>query len=144
MNSPASAPDFSIGRHAAAGFSRLCMSLMPRIEISRKRLMTFQESIKTCFSKYADFSGTASRSEYWWFFLLLAIIGVASSATHQILSILATVATISPSIAAATRRLHDTNRSGWWQLLALVPFVGAIALFFLLAQRGTAEKYSEQ
>ncbi|RZI83415.1 MAG: DUF805 domain-containing protein [Rubrivivax sp.] len=104
--------------------------------------MTFQDSIKTCFSKYAVFYGAASRSEYWWFFLFLVIGGLVTSAAHQLLGILFTLATLIPSLAAATRRLHDTNRSGCWQLVALFPFVGFISLVILLAQRGTIGHYS--
>ena len=52
------------------------------------------------------------------------------------LSALFSLATLVPSIAAATRRLHDTNRSGWWQLIALVPVVGLIVLIVFLAQEG--------
>jgi len=44
-----------------------------------------------------------------------------------------------PSIAAAARRLHDTNRTGWWQLIALIPLLGAIVLIVFLALEGTAE-----
>ena len=46
------------------------------------------------------------------------------------------LATLLPSIAAAARRLHDTNRSGWWQLIAIVPVVGIIVLVVFLAQEG--------
>ncbi len=98
--------------------------------------MNFEQSIKTCFSKYATFSGTASRSEYWWFFLFLLIAGIATSVIDHKLNLLFTLATLLPSIAAATRRLHDTHRSGWWQLIVLVPVLGFIVLVVFLAQKG--------
>lgn len=98
--------------------------------------MTFQESIKICFSKYADFNGRASRSEYWWFFLFIILISAAASVVSPKLSGLFSLATLLPSIAAATRRLHDTNRTGWWQLIVLVPLIGIIVLFVFLAQEG--------
>lgn len=101
--------------------------------------MTFQESIKVCFAKYADFSGRASRSEYWWFILFIILAGLAISLISQELSGLFTLGTLLPSIAAAARRLHDTNRSGWWQLIVLVPVVGFIVLVVLLAQEGKVE-----
>jgi uncharacterized membrane protein YhaH (DUF805 family) len=49
------------------------------------------------------------------------------------------IAVFVPSIAAAARRLHDTNRTGWWQLIALIPLLGAIVLIVFLALEGTAE-----
>lgn len=101
--------------------------------------MTFQESIKICLAKYADFSGRASRSEYWWFVLFILLVSMAASVISPKLSALFSLATLLPSIAAATRRLHDTNRTGWWQLLVLVPLVGFIVLLVLLAQKGQGE-----
>lgn len=98
--------------------------------------MTFQDSIKVCFTKYAEFSGTASRSEYWWFILFLFIAGIVLSAIGPVVSGLFTLGTLVPSISAATRRLHDTQRSGWWQLLVLVPVLGWIVLVVFLAQEG--------
>ena len=97
--------------------------------------MTFQESIKVCFSKYVDFSGRATRSEYWWFALFCFVGGVVAASIAHIVSILFSLATILPIIAAATRRLHDTNRSGWWQLISLIPIVGWIVLLIFLAQK---------
>lgn len=98
--------------------------------------MTFQESIKVCFTKYADFNGTASRSEYWWFVLFIVVASMVLSMLGSILSGLFALGTLIPSIAAATRRLHDTQRSGWWQLIVLVPLVGWIVLIVFLAQEG--------
>ncbi len=101
--------------------------------------MTFQESIKTCFTKYATFDGRASRSEYWWFFLFLMLGSLATAAIGDKLSLLFSLATIVPSLAAAARRLHDTNRSGWWQLIALIPLAGMIVLIVFLAQESRPE-----
>ena len=100
--------------------------------------MTFQESIKVCFGKYADFSGRASRSEYWWFMLFLVLASLATSMISPIPSGLFSLGTLLPALAAATRRLHDTNRSGWWQLIAFVPVIGFIVIVIFLAQQGTA------
>ena len=99
--------------------------------------MTFQESIKVCLSKYADFSGRASRSEYWWFMLFLVLVSAGASMISPVLSGLFSLGTLLPALAAATRRLHDTNRSGWWQLITLVPVIGFIILLIFLAQEGT-------
>ena len=101
--------------------------------------MTFQESVKVCFAKYADFTGRVSRSEYWWFFLFILLVSAATSLFSNTLSALFSLATLVPSIAAAARRLHDTNRSGWWQLIVLVPVVGLIVLIVFLAQEGREE-----
>ncbi len=98
--------------------------------------MTFQDSIKQCFSKYADFSGRASRSEYWWFFLFIILAGAVISILSDKLAMVFYLATLLPSLAAATRRLHDTSRSGWWQLIALIPLIGLIVLLVFLAQKG--------
>lgn len=91
--------------------------------------------------KYADFSGRASRAEYWWFVLALIIAYIVISIVESIvginhmifsvygpLSALLWLATIVPSIAVAVRRLHDTDRSGWWVLLPIVPYGLAIAI----------------
>ncbi|AMO95637.1 hypothetical protein CFter6_2977 [Collimonas fungivorans] len=96
--------------------------------------MTFTESIKVCFSKYADFNGRASRSEYWWYVLFIVLASFATGAINDKLSILFSVATLLPSIAVAARRLHDTNRSGWWQLIGLIPVIGWIIIIYFLVQ----------
>ena len=98
--------------------------------------MTFQESIRVCLTKYAEFNGTASRSEYWWFVLFLALAGTAASVIGDTWSAIFFIATILPLVAAGTRRLRDTGRSGWLQLFALVPIAGFIVLAIFLAQEG--------
>ena len=96
--------------------------------------MNFQESVKTCFAKYVDFSGRASRSEYWWFALFIVLGNVLLSFVGHGLPLLFALATLLPSIAAATRRLHDTDRSGWMQLIVLIPLVGWLVVIYFLAQ----------
>ncbi len=96
--------------------------------------MTFTESIKTCLSKFADFNGRASRSEYWWYVLFIILTGANLSAINRNLAALFYLVTLLPSIAAAARRLHDTNRSGWLQLIGLIPLIGWIIMIFLLIQ----------
>jgi uncharacterized membrane protein YhaH (DUF805 family) len=97
--------------------------------------MTFQESIQVCFNKYVDFSGRASRSEYWWFalfvFLGSSVLGIFSFW----LNIIFLLATLLPQLAAATRRLHDTGRSGWWQLIGFIPLIGWIVLIVFLCEK---------
>jgi uncharacterized membrane protein YhaH (DUF805 family) len=96
--------------------------------------MNFQEAVKTCFFKYADFNGRASRSEYWWFALFIVIGNLVSTVVGHSLPLLFGLATLLPSIAAAARRLHDTNRSGWMQLIAVFPVLGWLVVIYLLAQ----------
>ena len=102
--------------------------------------MNFQESIQTCFKKYADFSGRASRPEYWWFALFLVVASLVLQSVSFWLGTIFALGTLVPSVAAATRRLHDTNRSGWWQLIAFVPVIGWIVLIVFLAQPGQSEE----
>ena len=98
--------------------------------------MTFGESIKTCFSKYADFSGRASRSEYWWWFLFLVPGTIAASIVSDTVSALFSLATVVPSLAVGCRRLHDIDKSGWFQLLNLVPVIGWIIVVYWAVQEG--------
>ena len=100
--------------------------------------MTLLESAQVCVAKYADFSGQATRSEYWWFFLAVVVGSAAASTVDPALCALYSVAMVTPLIAVGARRLHDTNRSGWWQLLALVPFFGALVVMILLALPGSS------
>ena len=101
--------------------------------------------------KYADFSGRAPRAEYWWFFLaiivayiVLSIIESIIGVNHMIggvygpLTVLLMLATLVPSLAVAVRRLHDTNRSGWWLLLPLVPYCIGFALGGAAMMNGAA------
>ncbi len=142
--------------------------------------MNFIESTKTCFKKYATFSGRASRSEFWWFCLFCFILrivanvldmtfftpamaqeavdsmtnsgmGDAMQATDMamaeqqnlmvaagptpVFSLIATLGTLVPSIAVAARRLHDVNKSGWWQLIALT-IIGLIPLLIWYVKKG--------
>lgn len=96
--------------------------------------MTFGESIQTCFSKYADFTGRASRSEYWWWslFVLLAMLG--TSVVNDKVHLLFCLAVTLPGLAVGTRRLHDVNKSGWFQLLYLIPLLGWIPVIYWAAQ----------
>ncbi|HQS59567.1 MAG: hypothetical protein B7Y56_14180 [Gallionellales bacterium 35-53-114] len=98
--------------------------------------MTFGESIKVCFSKYADFTGRAVRSEFWWWTLFTFLVSVATGLVSEMVSGLFSLATILPSLAVGARRLHDTDRSGWWQLLWFIPVIGWIILLVWFIQEG--------
>jgi len=100
--------------------------------------MTFAESIRVCFSKYADFSGTASRPEFWWFMLFVFIVSLALSLISQTIGAIFGLAVLLPELAVGARRLHDTGRSGWWVLIGLVPIVGFIVLLIFTLQRSDA------
>lgn len=92
--------------------------------------MTFGESIQTCFSKYADFTGRASRSEYWWWFLFALLATMATGIISDKLSALFSLALLLPGLAVGARRLHDIDKSGWLQLLYLIPFIGWIIVIY--------------
>ncbi len=95
--------------------------------------MTFQESIQTCFKKYADFNGRALRPEYWWFFLFCVLGDLILEALSSNVSWIFSLATLLPLLAVGARRLHDIGKSGWWQLLWLIPIIGwAIIIYFLV------------
>lgn len=106
--------------------------------------MTFQDSIRVCFTKYADFSGTASRSEYWWFVLFLGLGGAVASVAAQSYSAIFFLVTLLPLLAAGTRRLRDAGQSGWLQLIALVPVAGIFILAIYLAQEGKERAVAPQ
>lgn len=98
--------------------------------------MDIQTSVQTCFKKYAEFNGRALRSEYWWFALAVFLVSLVLTVISSTLSNLFSLATLLPSLAVGARRLHDTNRSGWWQLLWLIPIIGWIVMIVFLAQQG--------
>ena len=101
--------------------------------------MDFQTAVKTCFNKYADFSGRAKRSEFWWFFLFCFVISLLLEALNSYVSWTFSLATLLPSLAVGARRLHDIGKSGWWQLIWLIPVIGWIVLIVFYAQEGNAE-----
>lgn len=88
--------------------------------------MTFGESISTCFTNYASFAGRAARSEYWWWTLFMTLGAVGTSLVGEKVYFLFALATLLPTLAVAARRLHDIDKSGWWQLVYFIPFVGWI------------------
>lgn len=96
--------------------------------------MTFVDSIKTCFSKYADFSGRASRPELWWWVLFVFLASAATHIVGPIISALFSLGVFLPNIAVVARRLHDIDRSGWWQLLVLIPVLGLLVMIYWCVQ----------
>lgn len=90
--------------------------------------------------RYAEFSGRSRRKEYWMYVLGLIIVAIVLGVIEGVLgltqmigpygplSALLAIGTLVPSLAVGVRRLHDTNRTGWWILLPIVPELGAVAM----------------
>jgi uncharacterized membrane protein YhaH (DUF805 family) len=103
--------------------------------------MNFIDAIKICFNKYADFNGCASSPEFWWWFLFTVVASLALQAVSYNLSGAFSIATFLPSVAVGARRLHDIDRSGWWQLLYFLPVIGWIVLILFWAEGGKPNRY---
>ncbi|WP_114945845.1 DUF805 domain-containing protein [Microvirga calopogonii] len=103
-----------------------------------------EQAVRTSIGKFADFSGRASRPEYWYLMLpVIALLFVANLIDSILigtsaLGLIVALATLVPTLSAGARRLHDTGRSGWWLLVALVPIVGGLFVIYLCCQPGTA------
>ncbi len=100
--------------------------------------------------RYAEFSGRSRRKEYWMFTLLMLIAGIVAGTIEGILGVntmvggiygplttLLILGTIVPGISVGVRRLHDTDRSGWWLLIAVIPLIGGLILLFFFVSDGT-------
>ena len=107
--------------------------------------MTFSEAISTGFRNYVGFSGRAARSEFWYWILFTILVdivmsiidlGILSSDVMPLSSIWSLV-TFLPSLAMGVRRLHDTDRSGWWWLIGFIPLIGGIVLIVFWCLEGT-------
>ena len=108
--------------------------------------MDFKQAVIRCLrDKYVDFNGRASRSEYWWFFLAAFGVAVVFQALGlEMLGFLANLALLLPSLAVGARRLHDMGKSGWFQLVWLIPLVGwAIMIYWLVQPSVAANEYGE-
>ena len=124
--------------------------------------MSFTDAVRICVrDKYATFDGRAGLREYWWFFLATYVIGAAGYVVALILLafagidnfigvlfrialilwwivfIVVAVGLIVPMLAVTARRLHDTGKSGWMQLLFFIPCVGWIIMIIFCVQQGT-------
>lgn len=96
--------------------------------------ITFFESIQICFTKYADFTGKATRPEFWWFMLFITLGASALAYLSESLASIFMIATLLPLLAAGTRRLNDVGKSPWFQLYLLLPVAGIIILGIFWAQ----------
>ncbi len=117
--------------------------------------MNMQTAIRTVFAKYATFSGRAARSEFWYWILFVVLVSIGLSIIDgaivapmigyaafapeapQPLQLLFNLATLLPTLAVTIRRLHDTDRSGWWILLGLIPIIGNLILLWWYIQAGS-------
>ncbi|MBH0329593.1 membrane protein [Brevibacillus brevis] len=90
--------------------------------------------------QYVAFAGRARRQEYWMFTLFNIIVSLVIAlvdsliGTASVLGMIYSLAVLLPSLGVTVRRLHDTGRSGWWVLLGLIPFIGAIILIVFMCQ----------
>lgn len=105
--------------------------------------MDFETAIQQGFLKFAEFSGRATRSEYWYWmagsFLMVigAIIVDFLLGTDGLAQSIAAIALFLPGLSVSVRRLHDIDKSGWWLLLNIIPLIGTIILFVWNCTKGT-------
>lgn len=121
--------------------------------------MTFGELIQTCFAKFVTWQGRASRSEYWYFVLFTILCYVGAAIIDNLLGTtfkfpnpetgleqsigygyaygLVGLGLFLPGLAVLVRRLHDTDRSGWYYWIVLIPLIGGIILLVWFCSRGT-------
>lgn len=104
--------------------------------------MEFQDAVKSGFNNYANFKGRSSRSAFWFWMLFSFIMNIIATILDSVVgmglfSLVIGLGLLIPGIAVSVRRLHDTDRSGWWYLLILIPLIGAIVLIVWAVQKGT-------
>ena len=102
--------------------------------------MGFTDAVRSGFENYVNFSGRSSRPAYWWWVVFAILVGIVANLLDfaidvTIFSILVGLALFLPGLAVAVRRLHDTDRSGWWILIGLIPVIGFIVLLVFFIQK---------
>lgn len=100
--------------------------------------MNLQEAVSSVLSQYAGFTGRARRSEFWFWTLAVFLVSIVAAILDQIigariLQYVVTLATLVPTLAVGARRLHDTGKSGWLQLIGIIPIIGWILLIVWFA-----------
>jgi uncharacterized membrane protein YhaH (DUF805 family) len=109
--------------------------------------MNMQEAVRSVLSQYAGFTGRARRSEYWFWYLATVIAYVVAAIIDNVIGIslfviIVALAVIVPTIAVGVRRLHDTDKSGWFILIGLIPVIGTIVLIvFYVTDSGPDNQY---
>ena len=96
--------------------------------------MNFVDAVKTCLRKYGTFSGRASRSEFWWFALFTVLLSIVASMVSELLNGVVSLALLLPSLAVGARRLHDIGKTGWLQLIWMIPLIGWAFMIYWLVQ----------
>lgn len=113
--------------------------------------MSFTAAVRSVLTQYVHFGGRARRAEYWWFVLFSLIVGILAGIVDAALGTdfssslwsaglvgtIVNLVLLLPSLAVGVRRLHDTDRSGWWLLIGIIPIVGLIVLLVFFLQSGT-------
>jgi uncharacterized membrane protein YhaH (DUF805 family) len=104
--------------------------------------MGFGDAIRSCFAKYATFTGRAPRSEYWYFVLFQLLVNAVTAFVDlrlgsNIVGSLVDLVLLLPSLAVGVRRLHDIDRSGWWLLIALIPLIGWVFIIIWACTKGS-------
>ncbi|MBK8900013.1 MAG: DUF805 domain-containing protein [Anaerolineaceae bacterium] len=94
------------------------------------------DAVKTGLLEFANFSGTATRYEYWWFLGFFVLVTAVATILHEKAYQIVTLILLLPFLAASARRLNHAGHSQWWQLFWLVPF-GQIVVLIFLAQPGS-------
>lgn len=100
----------------------------------------FLTAVKTCFSKYFEFSGRAGRKEFWYFFLFSMAISSLFSGSDSAFGSLISLILLFPSLAVGARRLHDLDKSGYLLFVLVIPLFGWLYLLFTWAQEGTNDE----
>jgi len=100
----------------------------------KQKPQTPVESIKMSFTEFANFSGKATRYEYWWFLLFMVLVLAIATIIHEQLNQIVAIIFLVPFLAVGSRRLNDVGRSVWWQLFLFVPF-GQIVVLFMMAEK---------
>jgi uncharacterized membrane protein YhaH (DUF805 family) len=123
-------PGYGQGYPAAPGYSAPSPAT-PQMDIGT--------AVRSVLTQYANFTGRARRSEFWWFYLASVLASIVAAIIDGILGfplfqLVVGLGLIVPQLAVGARRLHDTGKSGWWQLIALVPLVGIIVLIVFFVQ----------
>ncbi len=130
--------DFQIIEDMAASIFALNKEINTDLEKEAKGILNHYVN---AFKNYATFSGRATRSAFWYFQLVSFIISIILTVVSAgILGLIYSLAVMIPSLAIGARRLHDTNRSGWWQLIILIPLIGIIVLIIFWASETKKEK----
>lgn len=118
--------------------------------------MGFTEAVRSGFNNYVNFNGRASRSAYWWWVVFGVLVNLVAKVVDTligsnvyrttqagtevsvgVIASLAGLALLLPSLAVLVRRLHDSDRSGWWYWLIIIPIIGWLVLLYFLIVSGT-------